>query len=147
MVITAVEVLKIVVGTLETRVVLLTAVLVVVGPGMLRVEVFVTVVGRSTVRVVLLTTVLVFVLLMISVSVSIKVFVLVLVLYRVTMLVCVAVSVLVIVRMPKARASRGLATTDDARVPNTRPLAKREPFIVAETGCKLLQMINEDVCC
>jgi hypothetical protein len=146
LVITAVEVLKIVVGTLETRVVLLTTVLVVVGPGMLRVEVFVTVVGRLTVRVVLLTTVLVFVLLMISVSVSIKVFVLVL--YRVTMLVCVAVSVLVIVRMPKARASRGLATTDDARVPNTRPLAKREPFIVAETECKLLQMINEeDVCC
>lgn len=116
---------------MTTRVVLLTTVLVVVGPGTLRVEVFVTVIGRSTVRVVLLTTVFVLVLVFLMISFSISVTVRVNVLYLVTMLVCVTVAVWVIVRIPKARPSRGLATTDDARVPNTRPLAKREPFIVA----------------
>jgi hypothetical protein len=70
---TAVDVLKTVVGRVTIRVLLLTTVLVVVGPGTLRVEVLVTVVGRLTVRVVLLTTVFVFVLLIISVSVSVTV--------------------------------------------------------------------------
>jgi hypothetical protein len=121
-----------VVGRFTTSVVLLRTVFVVVGPGTLRVETLVTVVG--TVTVVLLTTVFVLVFLMISFSISVTVCVCVDVLYFVTVLVCVVVAVIVVVRTPKARASRGLAIADDARLPRTRPLAQREAFIVAEAS-------------
>ena len=117
---------------MTTSVVLLTIVFVVVGPGTVRVETLVRMVG--TVTVVLLTTVFVFVFVFLMICSSISVIVCVVVLYFVTVFVCVVVAVIVLVRIPKARASRGLAIADDARVPRTRPLAKREAFIVAQAS-------------
>jgi hypothetical protein len=98
------------------------------------------------VTVVLLTTVFVLVFVCLMVCCSVLVTVCVFVLYLVTVSVSVVVAVLVTVRVPVARASRGLATTDEARALKMSPLAIREYFIVANAWMQSIAGDGEEVC-